>query len=81
MSRVSSAREWVVISEDGSALSWRRSSACAHSGCVEVQFDEAVIRVRSSRWPEQTVEFTADEWDAFLSGAVAGEFSYQSAST
>ena len=50
---VSSARESVVISEDGSALSWRRSSACAHSGCVEVQFDQAVIRVRSSRSPSR----------------------------
>ena len=70
-----------MISEDGSTLSWRRSSACAHSGCVEVQFDQAVIRVRSSLSPEQTVEFTADEWDAFLRGAIAGEFSHQSAST
>jgi hypothetical protein len=60
---------------------WRRSSACAHSDCVEVQFEQTVIRVRNSRWPEQTVEFTADEWDAFLLGAVAGEFSHQSAST
>jgi Domain of unknown function (DUF397) len=70
-----------VISEDGSAPSWRRSSACAHSGCVEVQFDRAVIRVRSSRRPEQIVDFTADEWDAFVLGAMAGEFSRQSAST
>jgi len=70
-----------VISKDGSALAWRRSSACAHSGCVEVQFDQAVIRVRSSRSPEQTVEFTADEWHAFLRGAIAGEFCHQSAST
>jgi len=46
-----------------------------------VQFDQAVIRVRSSLSPEQTVEFTADEWHAFLRGAIAGEFSHQSAST
>ena len=70
-----------MISEDGSALSWRRSSACAHSGCVEVQFDQAVIRVRNSRWPDRAVEFTTDEWDAFLLGAIAGDFSRQSAST
>jgi hypothetical protein len=56
---------------------WRKSSACGHSECVEVQFDQAVIRVRSSRSPEQTVEFTADEWHAFLRGAIAGEFSHQ----
>jgi hypothetical protein len=60
---------------------WRKSSACGHSECVEVQFDKAVIRVRNSRWPEQTVEFTADEWDSFLRGAIAGEFSHQSTST
>jgi len=63
-----------VISEDGSAPAWRRSSACAHSGCVEVQFDRALVRVRNSQHPEHTVEFTADEWSAFLAGAVAGEF-------
>jgi hypothetical protein len=63
-----------VISKDGSALAWRRSSACAHSGCVEVQFDRTLVRVRNSERPEHTVEFTADEWSAFLLGAMAGEF-------
>jgi hypothetical protein len=64
-----------VISKGESPLTtWRKSSACAHSGCVEVQFERATVRVRNSRWPEQTVEFTADEWDAFLLGALAGEF-------
>jgi hypothetical protein len=60
---------------------WRRSSACADNYCVEVQFDPTVIRVRSSRWPDQTVEFTTDEWNAFLLGAIAGEFSNQSVRT
>lgn len=59
---------------------WRRSSACAHSDCVEVQFDRAVVRVRNSHQPEQTVEFTQEEWVAFLRGAIAGEFSDQSVS-
>jgi hypothetical protein len=39
-----------------------------------VQFDRALIRVRNSHRPEQTIEFTADEWSAFLVGALAGEF-------
>jgi Domain of unknown function (DUF397) len=39
-----------------------------------VQFDRALVRVRNSRQPDQTVEFTADEWAAFLLGAHAGEF-------
>jgi Domain of unknown function (DUF397) len=60
---------------------WRRSSACAHSDCIEVKFEQTVISVRSSRWPDQTVEFTTDEWDAFILGAIAGEFSHQSTST
>ena len=60
---------------------WRRSSACSHSDCVEVQLDHAVIRVRNSRRPDQAVEFTTEEWDAFLRGAIGGEFSPQSAST
>ena len=64
-----------VITSDGSPLSaWRKSSVCAHSGCVEVQIGQAVVRVRNSRRPEQTVEFTGDEWAAFLIGARAGEF-------
>ena len=63
-----------MISKDGSALAWRRSSACSHSGCVEVQFDATLVRVRNSERPERTVEFTTDEWSAFLLGAVAGEF-------
>ncbi len=53
---------------------WRKSSACSHSDCVEVQFDRTIVRIRNSRRPSQTVEFTADEWDAFLLGALAGEF-------
>jgi len=39
-----------------------------------VQFDRSLVRVRNSEHPERTVEFTADEWSAFLAGAVAGEF-------
>jgi hypothetical protein len=53
---------------------WRKSSVCAHSGCVEVQFDRAVVRVRNSRCPDRAVEFTDAEWAAFLVGAHAGEF-------
>lgn len=60
---------------------WLRSSACEHTACVEVQFDPTMVRVRNSERPEQTIEFTADEWSAFLRGAIAGEFSHQSAST
>jgi hypothetical protein len=39
-----------------------------------VQFERAVVRVRNSQRPDQTVEFTTDEWAAFMVGARAGEF-------
>jgi len=48
---------------------------------MEVQFDRSKVRVRNSQRPDQTIEFTSNEWDAFLLGAIAGEFSHQSAST
>jgi hypothetical protein len=43
---------------------------------VEVQFERAVVRVRNSQRPDQTVEFTNDEWAAFMRGARAGEFEH-----
>ncbi len=55
---------------------WHRSSACGHTACVEVQFERAVVRVRNSQRPDQTVEFTNDEWAAFMRGARAGEFEH-----
>jgi Domain of unknown function (DUF397) len=33
-----------------------------------------MVRIRNSQQPEQMVEFTVDEWGAFLAGARAGEF-------
>jgi Domain of unknown function (DUF397) len=64
----------VTASEGLSKSTWRRSSACGHGNCVEVQFDQTMVRVRNSRRPEQMVEFTVDEWGAFMAGAGAGEF-------
>lgn len=56
---------------------WHKSSASGHTHCVEVQFGQATVRVRNSRCPDRTMEFTADEWKAFIVGARAGEFEWR----
>ena len=43
--------------------------------CVEVKRGERVIAVRDSKNPEGPVlEFTPDEWRAFIQGVENGEF-------
>lgn len=57
---------------------WTRARGCATGSCVEVTLNPAVpgkVFVRNSqdrRGP--VVAFTEAEWEAFLGGAVAGEF-------
>jgi hypothetical protein len=67
----------VTTQEGGRSTAWRRSSACEHTACVEVQVDWSTVRVRNSRHPDLMVEFTFDEWEAFLRGARAGEFEHR----
>lgn len=58
------------------ALSWRRSSFCASGECVEVASYEGMVLMRDSKAPQAgTLRFSADEFDVFVRGAVAGEFS------
>lgn len=45
--------------------------------CVEVEFASKRVRVRNSKQPEAIVEFSLDEWDAFIKGVRAGEFDLQ----
>lgn len=70
----------VTGDERPSTSAWHRSSACGHTACVEVQFERAVVRVRNSQRPDQMVEFTNDEWAAFMRGARAGEFELRQSS-
>jgi hypothetical protein len=42
--------------------------------CVEVKIDSGAIFVRHSRKNQGTLEFTNNEWEAFLLGVKAGEF-------
>lgn len=55
---------------------YRKSSFCAHTGCVEVApLAGGRIALRDSKNPGRPAHvFTADEWDAFLSGVRNGEF-------
>ena len=59
-------------------LHWRKSSASAQSNCVEVAAaaDSDSVYVRNTRERNGAVlHFTRSEWEAFLTGADAGEFS------
>jgi hypothetical protein len=57
---------------------FRRSSFCGEGGCVEVAAlpgDEIVIRDSKDTRPDAPrLSFTAAEWDAFVAGVTAGEF-------
>jgi hypothetical protein len=54
---------------------FRRSSFCGNGACVQVAVDGDAVQVRDSKDPGGPVlEFTADEWAAFLDGAKGGEF-------
>ncbi|ANY06528.1 DUF397 domain-containing protein [Pseudonocardia sp. HH130630-07] len=56
-------------------VDFRISSYCHHGGCVAVGSDADEILVRSSRVADGPVlRFTAEEWDAFVSGVRDGEF-------
>lgn len=61
---------------DHPAVLWRRSQACNPVECVEVALCEDRVLVRDSKNPEAGVlEFTRDEWQAFLLDLSRGHFS------
>jgi hypothetical protein len=56
---------------------WVKSSfSFANGNCVEVAaLPDGMIGIRDSKNPDGPVlRFTPGEWDAFLAGALAGEF-------
>lgn len=56
-------------------LSWLRSSLSQGDRAVEVaHLPDGGALVRRSDEPEVHLAFTADEWDAFVGGALNGEF-------
>jgi uncharacterized protein DUF397 len=58
-------------------LRWLRSSHCSSGACVEVAWTGDHVLVRDTKNPHTTpMEFTADEWAAFVQGARSGEFDF-----
>ena len=56
-------------------LTWLSSPTCADNACVEVAGEGEHIYVRDGKVPDDGVlRFTRAEWDAFLTGAKAGDF-------
>lgn len=57
---------------------WQKSSFSNGSGgnnCVEVRDDETHIEIRNSKYPVALImQFTYEEWFAFVAGVKAGEF-------
>ena len=59
------------------SMSWRRSSRCSASSCVEVAgLPGGSVAVRDGKSPDRTpvLIFSPDEWESFISGVKAGEF-------
>jgi hypothetical protein len=58
---------------------WKKSSRSNGNGgnnCVEVRVLGLidVVLVRNSKRPDYDLQFTTDEWKAFIEGVKAGEF-------
>jgi hypothetical protein len=64
------------LGETADAHMWRRSSFCHSGECVEVAFRDGMVVMRDSKAPQAgTLRFSTEEFDAFVRGAAAGEFS------
>lgn len=57
-------------------MSFERSSYCASSCCLEVALvpQTGKVYVRNSQDPGTRMEFSAEEWRAFLAGVKNDEF-------
>lgn len=57
-------------------LSFTRSSYCASSCCVEVARvpEKGKVLVRNSQAVGERIEFSVEEWRAFLAGVKSNEF-------
>jgi hypothetical protein len=62
--------------EGGSVTgAWRRSSYCGTNACVEALVHaDGGVSVRHSEYPFRALNFSAEEWEAFRQGVLAGEF-------
>jgi predicted secreted Zn-dependent protease len=64
-----------VDAQPSDRLTWRRSSHCSDSSCVEVAWIGEDVLVRDSKDPSGPVlGFSRRQWAAFLRGVRSGEF-------
>lgn len=61
---------------DWTKAKWRKANVSDSGGCVEVAMLGDTIGVRDTKadGAGPVLEFTAHEWDCFLSGVASGEF-------
>jgi hypothetical protein len=54
---------------------WRRSSRCAGGDCVEIRIAGKEVAMRDSKSPDAVIlQFSGEEWQAFVAAVRAGEF-------
>jgi hypothetical protein len=62
---------------NSNSVNWRKSSRCGSSTCVEVAKVGEDYLVRDSKNPQSApLTFTPAEWDAFVKGVKADEFTF-----
>lgn len=52
---------------------WRRSSTCANSGCIEVLITDRDVSIRDTLI-RHAITVNHDEWQTFIEGVKRGEF-------
>lgn len=55
-------------------VEFKISSFCNLGGCVEVGRGDGVVLVRDTKNRDRELEFTHEEWAAFVLGVKRGEF-------
>ena len=57
------------------SLTWLTALSCESGACVEVAANQNTILIRNSRQPDgPLIEYTPEEWHAFVSGVKKGDF-------
>jgi hypothetical protein len=56
---------------------WYNASANDGSSCFDVQFlADGTVQTRNSKRTGTQIDYTADEWTAFITGAKEGKFDH-----
>jgi hypothetical protein len=65
------------VDPDLAHAEWHKSTLSGSNGCVEVAFVAEHALVRDSKHPlGPMLSFTLTEWEAFIDGVRAGEFTH-----